>query len=98
MDAITWTRLFQQIGDLRREMRKLRKAAQARDPNASLTIDGFCDAEHITRPVYYDLRRDGRGPDEMRLGPQVVRITPEAHARWRAAREAETAAAKEAAE
>jgi predicted DNA-binding transcriptional regulator AlpA len=97
VDAITWTKLFQQLGDLRTQVRKLVKAQQARDPNASLTIEGFCEAEGIARPTYYELRKDGRGPEEMRLGPQIIRITAQAHARWRARREEETAAAKEAA-
>jgi hypothetical protein len=49
---------------------------------ASKTIDEFCEAERISRAKYFKLRKDGRGPAELRLD-SVVRITPQAHAAWR---------------
>ena len=48
----------------------------------SLTILEFCAAEKISRGKYYELQCNGTGPDELRVAG-LVRITPEAHARWR---------------
>ena len=52
----------------------------------SKTINEFCAAERMSRPFYFKLRRLGKGPRELREG-RFVRITPEAHAAWRRARE-----------
>jgi hypothetical protein len=52
----------------------------------SKTIDQFCDAEQMSRPHYFKMRRRGLGPREIRDG-RFVRITPEAHAAWRRERE-----------
>jgi len=49
---------------------------------ASLTIMGFCATENISRAGYYKLKKKGLGPDETRIGG-IIRITPEAHTRWR---------------
>lgn len=54
-------------------------------PEASLTIKEFCHLERISRPTYYKLQRQGRGPAEMRFGT-AVRISPEARAEWHTAR------------
>ena len=54
----------------------------------SETIAEFCESERISRSHYYKLKRYGKGPREMRL-LSTVRITPEAKADWRRAREAE---------
>jgi len=48
----------------------------------SLTIMGFCAAENISRAGYYNLKKKGLAPDETRIG-RTIRITPEAHMRWR---------------
>lgn len=48
----------------------------------SKTISEFCATEKMSRSKYYDLRRKGLTPDEMRAGG-IIRITPEAHAKWR---------------
>jgi hypothetical protein len=52
--------------------------------NASLTIDEFCDCEKISRWTYFAMRRNGHGPDELRVpGTTIARITPKAHEAWR---------------
>jgi hypothetical protein len=52
----------------------------------SKTITQFCRAEQMSRPFYFKLRKRGLGPRELREG-RFIRITPEAHAEWRRARE-----------
>jgi predicted DNA-binding transcriptional regulator AlpA len=53
---------------------------------AASTIPEFCRQHGISTPTYYKLRADGLGPREMRLGA-AVRISDEAAAEWRRARE-----------
>jgi hypothetical protein len=53
----------------------------------SLTIKEFCTRHHISRGKYFDLRKAGLGPAEMRLGHALVRITAEADRAWQRARE-----------
>jgi len=53
---------------------------------SALTIAEFCWRQKISVPSYYQLKKRGLGPIEMRFG-NVVRITPEAEAAWRKARE-----------
>jgi hypothetical protein len=65
-------------------------------PTHLFTIKSFCVAHGISEGFYFKLREQGLGPDEMRLGARVL-ITHESAARWRIAREAETAAATTAA-
>jgi hypothetical protein len=48
----------------------------------SETIQDFCDSEGMSLSLYYDLRRRGIGPKEMRAGG-FVRISPQAHLDWR---------------
>jgi hypothetical protein len=48
----------------------------------------FCVAHRIGLSTYYCLRREGSGPDEIKIGRKVL-ITKESAARWRAARDAE---------
>jgi hypothetical protein len=68
---------------------------QARAPplleRAAYTIREFCDAHRISKSTYYNLRKQGLGPDEARVRDRVI-ITMEAAARWRRARERATAA------
>ena len=66
---------------------------QARAPplleRAAYTIREFCDAHRISKSPYYNLRKQGLGPDEARVLDRVI-ITMEAAARWRKARERTT--------
>jgi hypothetical protein len=53
---------------------------------ASSSINDFCKRHHISRGKYFALRRAGLGPVEMRLGPNMVRISDEADLAWQHAR------------
>jgi hypothetical protein len=71
----------------------LGKAARSSAGSAdhSQTIPEFCDTERISLSFYYKLKRLGLGPREMELG-KAKRISPEARAEWRRAREKQTTA------
>jgi predicted DNA-binding transcriptional regulator AlpA len=49
--------------------------------DVSYTIPQFCDAYHFSRVHYYTLKKQGLGPDELRLGRKVV-ITRRAVEQW----------------
>ena len=75
-----------------RPNRGLTRAGEVRAaPTAVYSRPSFCVAHGISEALYHKLKNEGLGPDEMRLGSRVF-ITFEAAARWRAAREAATAA------
>jgi len=57
-----------------------------REPNDALTVTEFCDSNGISVSTYYALKRDGKGPREMKLGKRIM-ITPEAERDWRRERE-----------
>ena len=59
---------------------------------AVYSIGEFCTAHRISESMYFKLKKQRRGPREMHVGDRVL-ISFEAAADWRAAREAETAAA-----
>jgi hypothetical protein len=46
------------------------------------SIEGFCEAHDISRAHYFNLRKAGKGPDEIKLGRRKL-ITLGAAARWR---------------
>ncbi|HEX2020069.1 MAG TPA: hypothetical protein VGO17_14115 [Aurantimonas sp.] len=52
----------------------------------AFSVRQFCARNGISTPTYYKLRASKRGPREMRFG-SVVRISIEAEADWRRARE-----------
>jgi hypothetical protein len=56
------------------------------DDGQSLTIEQFCSDEQLSVPFYFKLRRQGKGPREIRLG-RAVRITRQARRDWRRERE-----------
>jgi predicted DNA-binding transcriptional regulator AlpA len=56
------------------------------EPPAAFTIKEFCQAHRISIPTFYELRKVGLAPAEMRMGA-MVRISREAAATWRRARE-----------
>jgi hypothetical protein len=68
--------------------------AMAAEPLA-YTIREFCRAHGISVPTYYDLKQQGLGPAEMRMGT-VIRISRESAAAWRRARENPSEAEAEA--
>jgi hypothetical protein len=49
---------------------------------AAWTIPEFCFRNNISQPKYTNLRAEGRGPVEMRLGLNLIRITAEAELNW----------------
>ena len=46
------------------------------------TIAEFCFRNSISRPTYHRLRSQGRGPTEMRIGLNLIRITADAEREW----------------
>ena len=49
------------------------------------TIKQWCEKRGLSLSSYYALRRDGNGPDELRVpGTNIIRITPKADAEWEA--------------
>lgn len=56
----------------------------------AFSIPEFCDAHGVSRSFYFLLRKDGRGPRELRVGRRVL-ITRDAAAEWRAAHERQAA-------
>ena len=63
------------------------KVLQQSAPSSSLeraayTIAEFCFRNQISRPAYHRLRAEGRGPAEMRIGLNMIRITAEAERDW----------------
>lgn len=46
-------------------------------------IPEFCKAHGISLSSYYEMKRNGLGPREMRIGSAGVRISQEAAADWR---------------
>jgi hypothetical protein len=56
----------------------------------SYTIDEFCQAERLSRSMFYKLARQGKAPRCFNVGA-AVRISAEARHAWRREREAETA-------
>jgi predicted DNA-binding transcriptional regulator AlpA len=57
----------------------------------SMTQDEFCQMHGISKSTYYEMRRRGLGPKEMRFGG-VVRISAAANEEWVARMEAGSAA------
>jgi hypothetical protein len=62
-------------------------------PTALFSIASFCAAHGISQAFYFELRKQGLGPDLMKVGRRVF-ITHESAARWRIEREAATTAAE----
>ena len=52
----------------------------------SYCIEDFCGSEGFTRPYYHKLKREGRGPTEMRDG-RLIRISHRARLAWQKMRE-----------
>ena len=71
-----------------------RASASFSAPDASLTIDGFCRAERISRSMLYRAWSEGWGPRFYRIGV-TRRITHRARLEWQREREAEAAAERE---
>jgi hypothetical protein len=48
----------------------------------AFSVPVFCFRNDISRPKYNRLRAEGRGPVEMRLGLNTIRITADAEREW----------------
>jgi hypothetical protein len=70
-----------------------RASASFGAPDASLTIDEFCQAEKISRSMLYRAWSEGWGPKFYRVGVSR-RITYRARLEWQREREAAAAAAQ----
>ncbi len=51
----------------------------------AFSIPEFCVRNGISKSKYHKLKKEGRGPAEMRLGVLAVRITVEAERAWHVA-------------
>ena len=49
----------------------------------AMSIEEFCFLENLSRSLYYKLKRMALGPEETRI-LNLVRISPEARAKWHA--------------
>ena len=63
-------------------------------PAAAYSIREFCAAHRLSESMYFKLRNQGLGPDEMSVGSRRL-ISFEAAERWRRARESAATAAFE---
>jgi predicted DNA-binding transcriptional regulator AlpA len=72
--------------------KKRRERAKKAPPTALFNITSFCLAHGISESFFYELRKQGLGPRELKLGSRVF-ITHESASEWRAQREAATAPA-----
>jgi hypothetical protein len=61
-------------------------------PRLALSIREFCAAHGISEDFYYKLKRQGRGPVEMKVGARTL-ISHEAATDWRRGNEAVKATA-----
>jgi hypothetical protein len=75
----------------RKRREAFQKRSKRRKPSDAHTIPSFCESNAISESFYFKLRREGRGPREMKID-RITRISPEAEADWRREREAETQA------
>jgi hypothetical protein len=55
-------------------------------PAVAYTIAEFCEAHRISQAQYFNIRKKGIGPREMRVGGRIL-ISHEAALAWRRARE-----------
>jgi hypothetical protein len=49
---------------------------------AAYSVQEFCLRNHISRVTYHRLRAEGRGPAEMRIGLNLIRVTADAEREW----------------
>ena len=66
--------------------RKANRKKHADMPPLGRTINAWCAGYDISRSKYESMKRKGTGPRELR-DEGIIRITAEADAEWRAARE-----------
>jgi hypothetical protein len=70
----------------KQEAKKLAAPQKPADA-ASYTLKEFCARHSLSKSQYHRLRREGRGPRTMKVGPAGLRISAEAERDWIRARE-----------
>jgi len=70
------------MGCLPRKRRRCVGTTDSALERAAYSVQEFCLRNHISRPTYHRLRAEGRGPVEMRIGLNVIRITADAEREW----------------
>jgi predicted DNA-binding transcriptional regulator AlpA len=60
------------------------------DIEKDFLIEEWCEKRRISRAYFYVLKKQGKGPRELRLGKKIL-ITRQADLEWQRAREAEQA-------
>jgi predicted DNA-binding transcriptional regulator AlpA len=70
----------------------MRNSPEISGKKSVLSVDEFCADNGISRATFYNIRREGRGPAEMKVGTRTL-ISAEAAEAWRRRIEAETSAA-----
>ena len=65
---------------------RTQSAAVPQTPRLALSIPEFCDAHGISEGFYFKLKKQGKGPREMKVGARTL-ITLESAAEWRCERE-----------
>jgi hypothetical protein len=88
---LTDPHLASEVAALKQLVNRLLHLAESA-ADQSQTIPQFCSSEGISRAFYYELKKAGKGPREMRHADGCIRISPEARRDWRGERERETAA------
>lgn len=66
------------------------RIAIPRRPPGSRSIYEWCDEHRISVSMFYKMRRDGWGPDTIKIGRRQL-ITDEANRRWLGMRKKEAA-------
>jgi hypothetical protein len=62
--------------------KKQRTVSDPPSERVAFPIPEFCYRNNISEPTYHRLRAKGRGPREMRIGLNLIRITAEAEREW----------------
>ena len=62
--------------------KKQRTVSDPLSERVAFPIPTFCYRNGISEPTYHRLRAKGRGPREMRIGLNLIRITAEAEREW----------------
>lgn len=75
--------LVDQLVDIRALLLELLHESDDRD---AFTVQQFCDRHSMSRTTFYKMKEDGEGPRTFKVGNHI-RISREAAAEWRRARE-----------
>ncbi|WP_322044981.1 hypothetical protein [Paraburkholderia sp. J67] len=51
-------------------------------PLLSLSVTEFCERYRLTKTTYFQMRKRGEGPEEIRIGSRMIRITETAAVQW----------------